>query len=311
MKRGDFLSVDDLTTEQVYSLLDRAQQLKDRRQPRRDLSGKSIALLFQKPSLRTRASFDVGMTELGGHALYLGPDEVGLGKRESIPDAARVLSQYVHGIVARTFRHADVCRLAEYASVPVINALSDWDHPCQAMADLLTMRECFGSLAGLRVTYIGDGNNVARALAFAAGKVGLKLVLASPPGYSCEPKLIEAANFQAMQLGGSVYVTDDPRCAAEGADVLYTDVWTSMGQEQETEQRRRIFGHYRIDGALVSLARPAAIVMHDLPAHRGEEIADDVLDGPRSVVFQQAGNRMYAQNAVLLWLLADSGGGRS
>jgi ornithine carbamoyltransferase len=310
MKRGDFLSVDDLTTEQVYSLLDRAQQLKDRRQLRRDLTGKSIALVFQKPSLRTRASFDVGMTELGGHALYLGPDEIGLGKRESIPDVARVLSQYVHGIVARTFRHSDVCRLAEYASVPVVNALSDWDHPCQAMADLMTMRECFGTLAGLRVTYVGDGNNVARALAFAATKVGLKLVLAGPPEYACEDGLVEKADVGARRLGGSVCATDDPRAAAEGADVLYTDVWTSMGQEQETEHRRRIFDQYRIDAELVSLANPSAIVMHDLPAHRGEEITDDVLDGPRSVVFQQAGNRMYAQNAILLWLLADNGGDR-
>jgi ornithine carbamoyltransferase len=309
MKRGDFLSVDDLTTEQVYALLDRAQQLKERRQPRRDLSGKSISLLFQKPSLRTRASFDVGMTELGGHALYLGPDEVGLGTRESIPDVARVLSQYVHGIVARTFRHSDVCRLAEYASVPVINALSDWDHPCQAMADLQTMRECFGRLAELRIAYIGDGNNVARSLVFAAGKVGLRLVLASPPGYSCDPYLIAKADARAKLLGGSVTVTDDPCCAAEGADVLYTDVWTSMGQEQETELRRQIFGRYRVDAELVSLARPTAIVMHDLPAHRGEEISDDVMDGPQSVVFQQAGNRMYAQNAILLWLLADGVGG--
>jgi ornithine carbamoyltransferase len=311
MKRGDFLSVDDLTTEQVYSLLDRALRLKEHRQIRHDLRGKSIALVFQKPSLRTRASFDVGMTELGGHALYLGPDEIGLGKRESIPDVARVLSQYVHGIVARTFRHSDVCRLAEYASVPVVNALSDWDHPCQAMADLLTMQERFGSrLAGLRVTYVGDGNNVARGLAFAAAKVGLKLVLASPPGYACDANLVARADSRARDMGGSVCLVDDPRAAAEGAAVLYTDVWTSMGQEQETEERRRVFGRFRIDAELVSLAHPSAIVMHDLPAHRGEEITDDVLDGPHSVVFQQAGNRMYAQNAVLLWLLSDADGGR-
>lgn len=308
MKRADFLSVSDLTTERIDSLLDCALELKEHRQLRPDLTGKSIALVFEKPSLRTRASFDVGMTELGGHALYLGPDEVGLGKRESIPDVARVLSQFVHGIVGRTFRHEDVCLLAEYASVPVINALSDWDHPCQVMADLLTMRECLGGFAGRRVTYVGDGNNVARGLIFAAAKVGLKLVIASPPAYSCAEALVAAADRDARRLGGSVCLTDDPRAAAAGAEVLYTDVWTSMGQEQEAEQRRRVFGAYRIDSELLGLAAPSAIVMHDLPAHRGEEISDEVIDGPRSVVFQQAGNRMHAQKAVLLWLLADSGG---
>jgi ornithine carbamoyltransferase len=304
MKRGNFLSLGDVSAEQIHALLDRAHGLKARREPSQALRGRSVALVFQKPSLRTRTSFDVGLFELGGNAVYLGPDEIGLGKREAIPDVARVLSQYVHGIVARTNRHDDLRTLAEMASVPVINALSDFEHPCQGLADLLTLQECLGKLAGVRLAYVGDGNNVATTLLFAAAKVGLDLIVASPPGYECAPDLVERSRAEAVRCGGRITLTDDPREAARGASVLYTDAWYSMGQEGEAEKRRRDFAGYRVDRDLVRLARPDAIVMHDLPAHRGEEIADDVLDGPRSVVFRQAANRLHVQKAVLLWLLA-------
>ncbi len=303
MKRTDFLSLGDLSPEQVEQLLDRAQELKERRRRITVLDGQSLALVFEKPSLRTRASFDVAMYELGGQAVYLGPDEVGLGKREAIPDVARVLSQYVHGIAARTFRHADLEVLAASATVPVINALSDFCHPCQGLADLLTLRQQFGRLQGIRLTYIGDGNNIANTLLFAASKVGLHLTLASPPGYDCDATVVDQARREAVERGGSITLTNDPVEAARGAEVLYTDVWTSMGQEHEAARRRADFARYRIDRDLLRLARPGAVVMHDLPAHRGEEITDEVIDGPQSVVFQQAGNRLHVQKAVLLWLL--------
>ena len=303
MTHANFLSISDLTTEQVYVLLGRSRALKAHRGPMAALGGRSVAMIFQKPSLRTRSSFDVAIHELGGHPIYLGPDEIGLGRRESIPDVARVLSQYVHAIVARTFRHEDLLCLAEMASVPVINALSDHCHPCQGLADLLTIQECRGELAGVRLTYVGDGNNMAHTLLHAAARVGLHLTIATPAGYTPNPGIVAYAAEEAPKLGGSVTVMTDPFEATRDADVLYTDVWTSMGQEAETEQRRRDFAGYRVDEALVRLAKPNAIVMHDLPAHRGEEITDAVMDGPQSVVFQQAGNRLHTQKAVLLWLM--------
>ena len=308
MKRGDFLSLRDLASRQVEELLDLALDLKVRRNRglvSSELARKSIAMLFQKPSLRTRTSFDVGLSELGGHAVYLGPEEVAMGKRESIPDVARVLSRYVHGIVARTNRHEDQITLAKFASVPVINALSDYEHPCQAVADLVTMRECFGNLKALRVAYVGDGNNIARSLAFASAKVGLELTIASPADYVLDPAVVAYADVEARSRGGAVRLVRDPREAAKNADVLYTDVWTSMGQEAEAETRRINFAGYQVNQEILSLAQPGAIVMHDLPAHRGEEISEDVIDGPQSVVFQQAENRLHAQNAVLVWLLGD------
>jgi ornithine carbamoyltransferase len=305
MKRGDFLSLKDLSSRQVDDLLDLALDLKAHRRQSSELSGKSVAMLFQMPSLRTRTSFDVGLYELGGHAVYLGPDEVSMGKRESIPDVARVLSRFVHGIVVRTHDHRDLQRFAETSSVPVINALSNFEHPCQSIADLLTMRECCGKLAGLRVAYVGDGNNVARSLAFASAQVGIDLVLASPAGFECEPDVVSYADSEARRRGGAVTLLRDPRQAAKDADVLYTDVWTSMGQEHEAAERREIFGDYQVTREIVGLARPGVLVMHDLPAHRGEEIADDVIDGPHSVVFQQAENRLHAQKAILVWLLGD------
>ncbi len=305
MKHADFLSLRDVTAEDIHHMLDHALTLKIERRMRKDLHGQSLALVFQKPSLRTRGSFDVAMYELGGHVVYFGPDEVGLGKRESIPDVARVLSEYVQVIAARTYRHEDVEVMARYASVPVINALSDFCHPCQAMADLLTLREHFGSLRGITLTYVGDGNNVCHALLFGCSRVGIHLRVASPVGYEPRAQVVAYAQEEASRHGGSVTVLNDPREAARSADALYTDVWTSMGQEEEAVRRRRVFAEYRIDQTLLSLARPDAVVLHDLPAHRGEEITDDVIDGPQSIVFQQAGNRLHAQKAILLWLLAN------
>jgi len=303
MTHADFLSLSDLTTEQIHALLGRARALKAHRGPLAALGGRSVAMVFQKPSLRTRSSFDIAIHELGGHPIYLGPEEIGLGRRESTPDVARVLSQYVHAIVARTYRHEDLLCLAEMASVPVINALSDYCHPCQGLADLLTIQECLGQLTGVRLAYIGDGNNVAHTLLHAAARVGLQLTIATPAGYTPNPDVVAYASAEAARMGGSVTLTTDPFEAARDADALYTDVWTSMGQEAETEQRRRDFAGYCVDETLVRLAKPNVIVMHDLPAHRGEEIADAVIDGPHSVVFQQAGNRLHTQKAVLLWLL--------
>jgi len=308
MKRGDLLSLRDLSAEQIGELLDCALELKAHRRSSTALAGRSLALVFQKPSLRTRASFDVAMYELGGHAVYLGPEEIGLGKRESIPDVARVLSQYFQVIAARTFRHADLQALADAATVPVINALTDFCQPCQGLADLLTLRERFGRLAGIRLGYVGDGNNAANALLFGASRMGLHLTLASPPGYEPAAPVVEAARREAASHGGSITLTHDPAEAARNADVLYTDVWTSMGQEDEAARRRADFADYRIDGDLLRLARPGAVVMHDLPAHRGEEIVDEVMDGPQSVVFQQSGNRLHAHKAILLWSMTEAGG---
>lgn len=302
-----FLSLADETPETIAALLELARQLKAEwraggNAPR--LRGKSLALLFQKPSLRTRVSFEMAMVHLGGYALYLAPQEVGLGSRESVPDVARVLSRYVDGIMARVFAHAHVEQLASCGCVPVINGLSDREHPCQALADLFTIWEIKGRLRGIRLAYVGDGNNVARALAYGAALTGVEMIAASPAGYSLDAETVRQAQMLAARGGGSLTLTEDAAAAAEGADVLYTDVWASMGQEAEAEQRRRIFPPYQINAALVARARPDAIVMHCLPAHRGDEITDEVADGPHSVIFDQAENRLHAQKAILVQLLA-------
>jgi ornithine carbamoyltransferase len=260
-------------------------------------------MIFEKPSLRTRVSFDVGMQRLGGHAVYLPQSEVGLGQREPVADVARTVSRYVQGIVARTYAHQTLVDLAHWAPVPVINALSDEDHPCQALADLLTIRERKGDVRGTRVAFVGDGNNVAVSLAQACGLAGAHFVIASPPGYRLpEAVMIQAEEF-ARAAGGSFQVAETPRTAVAGADVVYTDVWTSMGQEDSYEQRLRAFAQYQVTPELLSHAQPDAIFMHDLPAHRGEEIVDEVIEGPQSVVFDQAENRLHAQAALLLLLL--------
>ena len=306
--KSDFLSLADLTPQGLTALLDRAATVKAAwKSGRRDapLAHKSLALVFQKPSLRTRASFDVGMYHLGGHALYLSPDEIKLGHRESVPDAARVLSRYVDGIMARVFAHSDVTALAEWASVPVINGLSDYNHPCQGLTDLLTIREKLGKLDQVQLTYLGDGNNVLHSLMFGAALSGMRLVASTPEGYDADPKVVRIAERLAQQTGAEIVLERDPRKAILDSDVLYTDTWTSMGQEQEAALRRAIFPAYQINESLLSLAKPEAGVMHCLPAHRGEEITDAVADGPQSWLFDQAENRLHAQKAILLALLED------
>ncbi len=272
------------------------------------LAGKTLALVFEKPSLRTRVSFHVAMRQLGGDCLYLSPPEVGLGQRESVGDAARTLSRYVDCIAARTFAMETVEELARYAAVPVINALSDTEHPCQALADLLTVREKKGGLRGVTVAFIGDGNNVANSLALGAAMSGMHFRVASPEGYEIPAEVVEKARAMAAASGASVELMRDPAEAVAGADVVYTDVWASMGQEQEAAQRKEMFAGYTVDAKLMAQANKDAIFMHDLPAHRGEEVTDEVIDGPQSVVFDQAENRMHAQKAVLALILGEEGG---
>lgn len=298
-----FLAIADLSAVEFNQYLTTAKKLKAEWRKGGNkpiLKNKTLGMVFQKPSLRTRVSFDMGMLHLGGQALYLSPNEIGLGQRESIADVSRVLSRYVDGIMARVFAHAHVTELAQYASVPVINGLSDWEHPCQALADVLTIIEHCGKLKGLKVVFFGDGNNVARSLMFACALGGATFVCASPQGYALDDASVE----KARAWGGQVTLTDDPQSAARDADVLYTDVWASMGQESEAAERAKIFPPFQLNAALVAFAKPQAIVMHDLPAHRGAEITDDVMDGPHSVVFDQAENRMHAQKAVLALLMA-------
>ncbi len=311
MKGNDFLSIGQLSSDQLQLLLDTAARLKadwqagKREQP---LAGKSLGMLFQKPSLRTRVSFEVAMRQLGGYALYLSPNEVQMGQRESTADVARVLSRYVDCIMARVFRHADVEELARWASVPVINGLSDMSHPCQALGDILTIGEKKGKLAGLTLAFIGDGdNNVAHSLLTAAVKLGMNFAVASPPDYQPSTSYVARAKDIAQASGSRIAVYEDPRRAVAGADVVYTDVWTSMGYESETDHRLAAFRPYQVNAALLALAKPDAIVMHDLPAHRGEEITDDMIDGPQSAVFDQAENRLHAQKAVLYLILGAGG----
>lgn len=267
------------------------------------LSGKMLALLFEKPSLRTRVSFEVAMRQLGGQVIYLSPAEVGLGKRESVPDVARVLGRYVDAIVARTFSHQTLESLAEYAGVPVINALSDLEHPCQAMADLLTIYEKKGELEGLTLAYVGDGFNVAQSLLLAAALTGINFRIASPKGHEVKEEILNLAKDYAVESGTELLFTAEPRLAVSGADIVYTDTWVNMGQEAEAEARRRVFAGYQVNKELLSLAKEDAIVMHCLPAHRGEEVAEGILDGPQSVVFDQAENRMHIQKAILADIL--------
>ncbi|HSM58715.1 MAG TPA: ornithine carbamoyltransferase [Candidatus Sulfomarinibacteraceae bacterium] len=302
-----FISLADLTPEKIQNLLDLGFRLKEEwrdggNEPA--LRGKSLALVFMKPSLRTRVSFEMAMVHLGGYAFYLSPGEIKLGSRESVPDVARVLSSYVDAIMARVFSHDHIVQLAEYSSAPVINGLSDYNHPAQALADLFTIREQKGRLEGLTVAYVGDGNNVARSLLFGCMKTGANFAIASPAGYTLSAEDERLAQTMRISEAQTITMGEDPAKAVQGADVIYTDVWTSMGQEEETAQRLRVFPPYQINEVLVRRAAPDAIVMHCLPAHRGEEITDAVADGPQSVLFQQAENRMHAQKAILYDLLA-------
>jgi ornithine carbamoyltransferase len=302
VKGKDFLSITDMNREDVKLLISRAVELKAEGWSS-SLSQKVLALVFEKPSLRTRVSFEIAMLQLGGYAIYLSPAEVGLGGRESVPDVARVLARYADVVAARTFSHKTLEVLAQYADVPVINALSDLEHPCQAMADLLTIYEKKGELEGLALAYVGDGNNVAHSLMLSAAMAGMNFCIASPPGYNVNDDLLELARGYAMESGGEIACTEDPRQAVRGADVIYTDVWTSMGQEAESDKRRQVFTAYQVNDDLVSMAREDAILMHPLPAHRGEEVAESVLDTAQSVIFDQAENRMHLQKALLADML--------
>jgi len=301
------LSLSDLTPAQLRGLLTLAVELKEEWKAggnRPVLKGKTLGMIFEKPSLRTRVSFEVGMNQLGGHALSLFPFEIQLGKRESVPDVARVLSRYVDGVMARVFNHADLVTLAEYSRVPIINGLSDYSHPCQGVGDFLTIVERQGwDLRGKKLAFIGDGNNVAVSLLFGATLLGMDYAIAGPPGYELPAEAWALGQQFAAASGSHLLATQDPHEAAAGADVIYTDVWTSMGQEAETEARLRIFAPYQVNTALVALARPDVIAMHCLPAHRGQEITDEVCDGPHSALWDQAENRMHAQKAILVELM--------
>ena len=293
----------NLSREEIEQLLKQALTMKRENKPSL-LSGKTLALLFEKPSLRTRVSFEVAMQQLGGHAIYLSPDEVGLGKREAISDVARVLGRYVNGVAARTFSHQTLLILAEYSSVPVINALSDIEHPCQALADFLTIYEKKGRLAGLTLAFIGDGNNVANSLVLAASLTGMNFYIASPPGYEVNKEILSQSRGFATSSGSQILLSSKPYEAVKNADVVYTDVWVSMGQEAEAEKRRLAFSGYQVGEELLSLAKRDALFMHPLPAHHGEEISAGLLDSPQSVVFDQAENRLHLQKALLAKMLS-------
>lgn len=302
-----FLSLADLTPEELDDLLKLGLTLKDEWQKGGNkpvLQGKSLALVFMKPSLRTRVSFEMGMVHLGGYAFYLSPDEIKLGSRESVPDVARVLSGYVDAVMARVFSHEHILQLAEHSSVPIINGLSDYNHPAQGLTDLFTILEAKGKLAGLKVAYVGDGNNVARSLLFGAMKTGMDFAIASPPGYTLNEADLELAREMRLSASQTITMVEEPAVAVAEADAIYTDVWTSMGQEAEQARRLQVFPPYQVNQDLVALAKDDVVVLHCLPAHRGEEITDAVADGPHSLLFQQAENRMHAQKAILVKLLS-------
>ena len=305
--KKDFLAITDYSTQELQEMLNLAISLKKEHFSGGNpplFKGKVLAMIFQKPSLRTRMSFDMAMRHMGGDALYLSPSEIGLGQRESIADVARVISGYVDVIMARVFEHAHVLELAKWSSIPVVNGLSDYNHPCQGMADALTILEKFGSLKGLNVTFLGDGNNVAVSLLHICAKLGANFTLASPEGYDMLPSAIELGKKIAQDSGSKLSFIRDPHAAVENAHVIYTDTWTSMGQEAETEKRKAVFPPYQVNQKLVEEADKNVIVMHCLPAHRGQELTDEVADGKHSVIFPQAHNRLHAQKAILVKLLS-------
>ncbi|HYP39510.1 MAG TPA: ornithine carbamoyltransferase [Chloroflexia bacterium] len=305
MKGRSLVSMADFSVEEIWRVWELAADLKRRQkagEAHRILEGKQLAMIFQKPSLRTQVSFETGMAQLGGHAVYLGPDHIALGKRESVPDVARVLGRMVDGIMARVFGHKDVEALAEYAGVPVINGLSDDEHPCQALTDLFTIYEKKRRVEGVNLTYIGDGNNVAASLLLAGAKVGMNVTLISPEGYEVKTQYVKKARADAAQSGSRLKFSSDPDDVA-GSDVLYTDTWASMGQESEAEQRIRIFQPYQVNAQLLRRTGTNTFVMHCLPAHRGQEITDEVMDGPSSAVFDEAENRLHVQKALMALII--------
>ena len=304
MKGNDFLSIKDFSPQEILYLLILARQIKTHPGTYSDaLKRETLALIFEKPSLRTRVSFDVGIQQLGGFSVYLSPSEINLGKRESVYDVAKNLERMVQGIMIRTFAHEIVEQLAEFASVPVINGLTDYSHPCQAMADYLTIWEIKDKLEGLKLAFVGDGNNVAHSLMFAGAQLGVHVAVATPHGYEPKAEAVKWAKHRGKETGGSCTVTNDPLEAVAGADVVYTDVWASMGQEADVEKRAKIFRPFQVNAQLFRRAKRDAIFLHCLPAHRGDEVTNDVIDSPRSAVFQQAENRLHAQKAILLELM--------
>ncbi len=299
-------SINDLSPADAVKILALAGRLKTELKsgiPHPLLQSKTLALVFEKPSLRTRTTFDTGMYQLGGHTIYMGHSDIGPGTRESVPDIARNLSRWVDAIVTRTFAHGTVVELAQHATVPVINGLSDEEHPCQALADMLTLREHKGELKGKHLAYVGDGNNVSHSLMLLGAKLGVNVTVATPAGYEPMPQYVETAQRDAKQTGAAIRIIRSPKEAVATADAIYTDTWTSMGQEAEAEERRRVFPPYQVNRRLLQQAKADAIVMHCLPAHRGEEITDEVMDGPQSVIFDQAENRLHVQKAALVWLM--------
>ncbi|MCU0454523.1 MAG: ornithine carbamoyltransferase [Bacteroidetes bacterium] len=302
--KKDFLTIRDMSPKELAKTLTLAADIK--KHPKKyatSLKGKALAMIFEKPSLRTRVTFDVGIHQLGGFSVPLMPSEISLGKRESVHDVAKNLERMVQGIMIRTFAHQIVIDMAKHARVPVINALTDYSHPCQALADFLTIKEVKGKLKGLKLTYVGDGNNVAHSLMFAGARLGVNVTVACPEGYDPDPTAFRHAQEDAKETGARIEVVRDPMKGVEGADAIYTDVWASMGQEAETEKRKAIFKPYQVNAALMSRANKGAIFLHCLPAHRGDEVTDDVIDSKASVVFQEAENRLHAQKAVMLQLM--------
>lgn len=304
MPKNDLISIKNLSIAEIVDIFSLTDQLKkDKAKFRKCLQDKSLALIFQKPSNRTRVSFEVGMYQLGGHSVYLGPDEINLGVRESIKDVAKTLSRYVDGIIVRTFDHKNILDFAHYCDKPVINGLSDFSHPCQALADIYTVREKLKTIKGVTLAYIGDGNNVCNSLLFACSKLSMNMNIATPKGYEPDIAVLKDAKAIADSCGGKINLFNTPQEAVKEAEVIYTDVWTSMGQEKEAEARKKIFKEFQVNAYLVKLARKRALIMHCLPAHRGEEITDEVIDSSNSVVFDQAENRLHVQKAILIKLL--------
>jgi len=303
--KKDLVSIRDLSAEEIEELFELASKLKGKEL--NTAGGKTLVLVFEKPSLRTRVTFSVAWFQLGGRVIYLAPSDIGLGKRESVPDVARNLSRWVDAISARTFAHRTVEELAEYASIPVVNALSDAEHPCQALADFLTIHDHLGRTRGIKLAYFGDGNNVCHSLMLTAAKLGARMVIAGPEGYEPDEEFLKAAQDEAARSGAEITITHEPQEAAKDADVIYTDVWASMGQEAQAAERRPLFAPFQVNADLLAEAKPNVLVEHCLPAHRDEEITSEVLDGPNSVVLDEAENRLHIQKAILYKLLLNSG----
>ena len=307
MKGRDFIALADYTQEELYALIQYAIELKRKQkagEPEQPLKGKTLAMIFEKSSTRTRVSFEVGMYQLGGSALFLSSNDIQIGRGEPISDTAQVLSRYVDGIMIRTFGHNTVIDLARSATVPVINGLSDYNHPCQVLADLMTIYEHKGKLAGLKIAYIGDGNNMSHSLMMGAAKMGMTIAIATPAAYAPDAACIAMSHEQAQQYGGQVIITTDPVEAVKNADVIYTDVWASMGFEAEQLEREKAFANFQVNEELVSHAHSDYVFLHCLPAHRGEEVSADVIDGPNSIIFDEAENRLHAQKAIMAALMA-------